>query len=62
MHFQITGGKIKKCHLTLHWPEKMIFSAAAKNRVTAEKMAAALACMKMKVRMIFFFFYIYFQV
>lgn len=30
----------------------MTFSATARNRVTAEKMAAALACMKLKVRII----------
>uniref|UniRef100_A0A8C4I221 RNA helicase n=1 Tax=Dicentrarchus labrax TaxID=13489 RepID=A0A8C4I221_DICLA len=34
--------------LTLHWPEKMTFSAKAKKGVTAEKMVAALACMKLK--------------
>ncbi|XP_074544347.1 ATP-dependent RNA helicase DHX30 [Halichoeres trimaculatus] len=48
MQFRTTGGKLKNCELTLHWPEKMTFSATAKNRVAAEKKAAALACMKLK--------------
>ncbi|XP_026169067.1 ATP-dependent RNA helicase DHX30 isoform X1 [Mastacembelus armatus] len=48
MHFRTTGGKLKKCELTLHWPEELTFTATASNRVTAEKTAAALACMKMK--------------
>lgn len=48
VQFRTTGGKLKKCELTLHWPEEMTFSAMASNRVTAEKMAAALACMKLK--------------
>lgn len=53
MQYSTTGGKLKTCELALHWPEEMTFSATAKNRVMAEKMAAALACMKLKVRMIF---------
>ncbi|XP_040910284.1 ATP-dependent RNA helicase DHX30 [Toxotes jaculatrix] len=48
MNFRTTGGKQKKCTLTLHWPEDMTFTATASNRVTAEKRAAALACMKLK--------------
>ncbi|XP_035526206.1 ATP-dependent RNA helicase DHX30 [Morone saxatilis] len=34
--------------LTLQWPEKMTFSTKARNRVTGERMVAALACMKLK--------------
>ncbi|KAK2822478.1 hypothetical protein Q5P01_022543 [Channa striata] len=48
MQFRTTGGKLKKCELTLHWPEEMKFTATAINRVMAEKRAAALACMKLK--------------
>uniref|UniRef100_UPI0037E81DAC ATP-dependent RNA helicase DHX30 n=1 Tax=Semicossyphus pulcher TaxID=241346 RepID=UPI0037E81DAC len=48
MQFRTTGGKLKKCELTLHWPEEMTFSTTAYNRVTAERRAAALACMKLK--------------
>ncbi|XP_049930535.1 ATP-dependent RNA helicase DHX30 [Epinephelus moara] len=48
MQVKITGGKLKKCFVTLHWPEKMTFCATAGNRVTAEKRALALACMKLK--------------
>lgn len=46
--FKTTGGKIKTCELTLLWPEQMTFTARASTRVTAEKRAAALACMKLK--------------
>ncbi|XP_019967260.2 ATP-dependent RNA helicase DHX30 [Paralichthys olivaceus] len=48
MNFRTTGGKWKKCELTLKWPEEMKFTASANNRVTAEKKVAALACMKLK--------------
>ncbi|XP_070829883.1 ATP-dependent RNA helicase DHX30 [Chaetodon trifascialis] len=48
MQYRTTGGKLKRCQLTMHWPEDMTFSATARNRVTAEKTAAALACMKLK--------------
>ncbi|XP_068587812.1 ATP-dependent RNA helicase DHX30 [Cebidichthys violaceus] len=48
IQFKITGGKLKTCDLTLHWPEEMTFSATARNRVLAERTAAALACMKLK--------------
>lgn len=53
MQFKTTGGKLKKCQLTLYWPEEMTFIATATNRVTAEKMTAALACLKLKVRIVF---------
>lgn len=53
VQFRTTGGKLKKCELSLHWPEEMTFIATASKRVTAEKMAAALACLKLKVRIIF---------
>uniref|UniRef100_A0A3Q3K766 ATP-dependent RNA helicase DHX30 n=1 Tax=Monopterus albus TaxID=43700 RepID=A0A3Q3K766_MONAL len=48
IQFRTTGGKLKKCELTLHWPEEMTFTARASNRMTAERTAAALACMKLK--------------
>ncbi|XP_034090532.1 ATP-dependent RNA helicase DHX30 [Gymnodraco acuticeps] len=48
MQFIITPGKLKKCVLTLRWPEEMKFFAIANSRVKAERMAAALACMKLK--------------
>ncbi|XP_047225202.1 ATP-dependent RNA helicase DHX30 [Girardinichthys multiradiatus] len=48
MHFRTVGGKLKKCELTLLWPEEMTFSATASSRVMAEKKAAALACMMLK--------------
>nr|XP_046264175.1 ATP-dependent RNA helicase DHX30 [Scatophagus argus] len=48
MKVRTTGGKLKRCELTVRWPKEMTFSATARNRVTAEKMAAALACMKLK--------------
>uniref|UniRef100_A0A672YSV5 DEAH (Asp-Glu-Ala-His) box helicase 30 n=1 Tax=Sphaeramia orbicularis TaxID=375764 RepID=A0A672YSV5_9TELE len=48
MQYKTAGGKLKKCELTLHWPKEMTFAAVANNRVTAEKRAAALACMKLK--------------
>ncbi|TNN54802.1 putative ATP-dependent RNA helicase DHX30 [Liparis tanakae] len=48
MQYKTTGGKLKRCDLTLQWPEKMTFSATAKNRMTAERTAAALACVRMK--------------
>lgn len=51
MQFRTAGGKLKKCQLTLHWPEEMTFTATATNRVTAEKRAAALACMRLKAGM-----------
>uniref|UniRef100_A0A3P9HNX1 ATP-dependent RNA helicase DHX30 n=1 Tax=Oryzias latipes TaxID=8090 RepID=A0A3P9HNX1_ORYLA len=48
MQFRTSGGKLKKCDLTLFWPEKLVFTATASRRVTAERKAAALACMKLK--------------
>ncbi|XP_047445082.1 ATP-dependent RNA helicase DHX30 [Mugil cephalus] len=48
VHFKKSGGKLKKCELTLLWPEKMTFTATAKSHVMAERRAAALACMKLK--------------
>ncbi|XP_060900797.1 ATP-dependent RNA helicase DHX30 [Labrus mixtus] len=48
IQFKTSGGSMKSCELTLHWPEEMKFSATAKNRLTAERRAAALACMKLK--------------
>ncbi|KAM4728420.1 ATP-dependent RNA helicase DHX30 isoform 2-T2 [Anableps anableps] len=48
IHFRTAGGKIKKCDLTLLWPEEIMFRATASSRVMAEKKAAALACMKLK--------------
>ncbi|XP_038159679.1 ATP-dependent RNA helicase DHX30 isoform X1 [Cyprinodon tularosa] len=48
MHFRTAGGKLKKCELTLLWPEEMTFRATASSRVMAERGAAALACMKLK--------------
>lgn len=54
MQFRTTGGKLKNCELTLRWPEEMKFSATAKKRATAETRAAALACMKLKVKVFTF--------
>ncbi|XP_074507554.1 ATP-dependent RNA helicase DHX30 [Sebastes fasciatus] len=48
MQYRTTGGKLKKCDLTLHWPEELTFSATATSRLIAERKAAALACMKLK--------------
>lgn len=55
VQFQTTKGKLKKCELTLYWPEEMTFTATATNKMAAEKMAAALACLKLKVRIVVFF-------
>lgn len=52
MQFRTTGGKLKKCELTLHWPEENTFIATASNRVAAERGAAALACLALKVGVI----------
>lgn len=49
LQFRTTGGKLKKCELTLLWPEEITFTAKAGSRAAAEKRAAALACMKLKV-------------
>ncbi|XP_057713865.1 ATP-dependent RNA helicase DHX30 [Corythoichthys intestinalis] len=48
IRFTMRGGKLKTCELTLRWPQEMTFTATASKRVTAEKQAAALACMKLK--------------
>lgn len=58
VQFKTTKGQLKKCELTLYWPEEMTFTATATKKMAAEKMAAALACLKLKVRIIvgFFFF------
>ncbi|XP_015812278.3 ATP-dependent RNA helicase DHX30 isoform X2 [Nothobranchius furzeri] len=48
LHFKTVGGKLKKCELTLLWPEEMTFAATATSRAAAEKKAAALACMKLR--------------
>lgn len=60
LQFRTKGGKLKQCELTLHWPEEMKFTASANNRVTAERMAAALACLKLKVRISCFVFVLFF--
>ncbi|XP_069013571.1 ATP-dependent RNA helicase DHX30 [Embiotoca jacksoni] len=46
--FRTTGGKQKKCELKLLWPEEMTFMAVATSRLTAERKAAALACVKLR--------------
>lgn len=56
MQFRTKGGKLKQCELILHWPEEMKFTASATNRVTAERMTAALACLRLKVRISCFLF------
>ncbi|XP_061588365.1 ATP-dependent RNA helicase DHX30 [Cololabis saira] len=48
IQFRTSGGKIKKSVLTLLWPEERTFTATANSRLSAEKKAAALACMKLK--------------
>ncbi|KAM4605323.1 ATP-dependent RNA helicase DHX30 [Polymixia lowei] len=48
IHYKTMGGKLKKCELTLLWPEEIKVTATAGNRVTAERRAAALACMMLK--------------
>lgn len=53
IQFRTTGGKLKKCELTMYWPEEMTFVATATKKVAAEKMTAALACLKLKVRITF---------
>ncbi|XP_061694717.1 ATP-dependent RNA helicase DHX30 [Syngnathoides biaculeatus] len=48
IRFKTSGGNVKNCELTLRWPQEMTFTATAKNKVNAEKRAAALACLKLK--------------
>lgn len=50
IQFKTTGGKVKTSTLTLRWPQEMTFTAKANNRMMAERSAAALACVKLKVR------------
>lgn len=57
VQFKTTKGQLKKCELTLCWPEEMTFTATATKKMAAEKMAAALACLKLKVRIIVGFFF-----
>ena len=40
---------MKRCELTVLWPEEFKVTATASNKLTAERRAAALACMRMKV-------------
>ncbi|CAB1317383.1 unnamed protein product [Coregonus sp. 'balchen'] len=47
VQYKTVGGKVKRCELTMRWPEEMIFVASAIHRV-AERRAAALACLKLK--------------
>jgi len=49
MQYRTVGSKVKCCELTLMWPKEIKVKAMGKKRVTAEKRAAALACMKLKV-------------
>ncbi|XP_044151622.1 ATP-dependent RNA helicase DHX30 isoform X2 [Bufo gargarizans] len=46
--YEHVGGRIKTCHLTLHWPEPLTFVARGQRRTEAERKAAALACQKLK--------------
>uniref|UniRef100_A0AAV2JSC8 RNA helicase n=1 Tax=Knipowitschia caucasica TaxID=637954 RepID=A0AAV2JSC8_KNICA len=48
IQYKTTGGKVKKCTLTMRWPEEMTLTATANARSSAEKRAAALACLKLK--------------
>ncbi|XP_061151933.1 ATP-dependent RNA helicase DHX30 [Syngnathus typhle] len=48
IRFATRGGKVKTCELTLRWPQEMTFIATAGKKLTAEKRAAALACLKFK--------------
>ncbi|KAJ3595175.1 hypothetical protein NHX12_004479 [Muraenolepis orangiensis] len=48
IQYRTTGGKLKRCELTVKWPEEIKVTATANNKVTAERRAAALACMKLK--------------
>ncbi|XP_061835289.1 ATP-dependent RNA helicase DHX30 isoform X2 [Nerophis lumbriciformis] len=48
IEYNITGGKLKSCELTLRWPQEMTFTARARNKFEAKKRAAALACMQLK--------------
>ncbi|KAL6491098.1 hypothetical protein MHYP_G00014430 [Metynnis hypsauchen] len=48
LQYRTVGGKVKKCQLTLHWPEKMTFTGLGRRRLEAETQAAALACLRLK--------------
>ncbi|XP_062338492.1 ATP-dependent RNA helicase DHX30 [Osmerus eperlanus] len=48
VQYKTTGGKTKRCELTVRWPENLTFVASAGRRVEAEKRASALACLKLK--------------
>ncbi|XP_067218284.1 ATP-dependent RNA helicase DHX30 [Chanodichthys erythropterus] len=48
LQYRTTGGKVKTCELTLHWPEEMTFTAHGRRRLEAESKAAALACLRFK--------------
>ncbi|XP_064202687.1 ATP-dependent RNA helicase DHX30 [Anguilla rostrata] len=48
MQYEMRGGKVKTCQLTLLWPEEMTFVTSAGRRLEAERRAAALACLKLK--------------
>ncbi|CAB1326365.1 unnamed protein product [Coregonus sp. 'balchen'] len=48
VQYKTVGGKVKRCELTMRWPEEMTFGASALRRVEAERRAAALACFKLK--------------
>ncbi|XP_061776526.1 ATP-dependent RNA helicase DHX30 [Nerophis ophidion] len=48
IEYNISGGKLKSCELTLRWPQEMTFTARASNKGEAKKRAAALACMRLK--------------
>ncbi|KAG8443444.1 hypothetical protein GDO86_012012 [Hymenochirus boettgeri] len=48
IRYQMEGGQIKTCRLTLMWPETLTFVARGRRRMEAENKAAALACQKLK--------------
>uniref|UniRef100_W5L5V6 ATP-dependent RNA helicase DHX30 n=1 Tax=Astyanax mexicanus TaxID=7994 RepID=W5L5V6_ASTMX len=48
LRYRTEGGKVKKCQLTVGWPEPMTFTAVGRRRLDAETRAAALACLKLK--------------
>ncbi|CAN9503526.1 unnamed protein product [Ophioblennius macclurei] len=48
VQFRTTGGRLKRCQLTLAWPQEMTFEGVASSRTAAERQAAALACLKLK--------------
>ncbi|CAL8280233.1 unnamed protein product [Lota lota] len=48
LQYRTMGGKLKRCELTILWPEEIKVTATASNKVTAERRAAAMGCMKLK--------------